>query len=314
MKTLVVYWGRKTESNIAIEYIGTPGAEILFCELLDMFLKNGIKTYFSRDISGYLGMNKYNCQFVYEGNTSFKRINEVIEPEIVWDKSVGQMFPVVGDDTNVINSNAFKTLVSNKWFSYLSYQSYFPKTVIFNSEETFKDVLRDLNTESVVVKPATGYGGYGVRLVDRNNPVLGADSFSNKNTYFLAQDFMETGVGIKGIVEGRHDLRVIIVNGIVVKSFLRTPKSGDFRSNWSQGGTFNQVLIQTLPGELLAFIKPLIEEIKTKYNNPYFAIDVANTKDGYKIIELTGSAVSFADNLNDERDLWFSELTKRFLD
>lgn len=313
MRNLVIFWGRKNQANKALDYSTTPASEALFVELLDKMLKSGIQTYFCRDQMGFLGKNRYICEFKFNSNKSFDDYGEVVEPNIVWDKSVGQMFPVVGDDSNVINSNAFKTLVSNKWFSYLSYPEYFPKSVIFNSNETFNEAIKKLNSKKVVIKPVTGYGGYGVELIERDNPVIKENLFNSSNMFYLAQNFIETDTGIKGIIEGKHDLRLVIVNGKIVKSFLRTPKSGDFRSNWAQGGTFNQVLLEKLPMELLNFTAPLISDIVKKYNNPLFAIDVANTNNGFKIIELTGSAVSFADNMEDERQLWFSELIERFL-
>lgn len=312
MRKLVIFWGKKNKANKALDYSDAPDAEILFVELLNMLFNNEIETYFCRSSMGYLGKNRYKCDYKFNVNGSFDSIDEVVLPDVVWDKSIGINFPIPGEDMNVINSSIYKAVETNKWISYLLYKDYFPKTYLINSKEDLLKIFEISSHDKLVIKPVNGYGGYGVTLVNKENFQFDDKVFEGGHVSLLAQAFIDTGVGIKGIVEGKHDLRLVCLNNQIVISFLRTPKKGDFRSNWAQGGTFSQVLLDKLPQELIDFVTPVIKDIFNKYNNPIFAIDVANTSEGYKIIELTGSAVSFPDAISHERDFFFKELTKRF--
>lgn len=311
MKKLVIYWGSKTTTGVPLFFKGSPATTELFTELLERFSVSGIETYFCRSPFGFLGKNRYFCEFKYE-KSGFTPFNSEVIPDNVWDKSMGSLFPVAGQDENVVNSYELKGLESNKWFSYLAYPDYFTKTIPVDSKETLLSNLGKIETQNIVLKPMNGFGGKGVVLINRDNPVIPDDvKIDNLNPHII-QEFMETDVGISGIVNGKHDLRLVCLNGKVINCFLRTPKQGDFRSNWAQGGTFNQVVPNNLPNEIIKFVKPIINDLTSKYNNPLFAIDIANTTKGYRLIELTGSGVSFADAKNENTDYWFNQLVLRF--
>ncbi|MBI2971865.1 MAG: hypothetical protein HYY37_05590 [Candidatus Aenigmarchaeota archaeon] len=97
--------------------------------------------------------------------------------------------------------------------------------------------LRAIRSPTVVVKPRFGFGGRGVRVVSK-------ERLRSLPRGALAQEFIDTSAGMRGMYHGVHDLRVVMLDGRVADFYLRVPRHG-FISNISRGGS--AVRIPRLP-------------------------------------------------------------------
>ena len=86
--------------------------------------------------------------------------------------------------------------------------------------------------DPLIVKPLDGYGGLGVCLLDRH------DRNSRVTLELLTQQGQNRVVVQRYLPEARQgDHRVLIIDGDVVGSILRTPQEDDHRGNIHVGGT-----------------------------------------------------------------------------
>jgi len=63
----------------------------------------------------------------------------------------------------------------------------------------------------VVLKPLNGLMGLGIFVGPKEKAV--DFEFDRKYSEYIVQEFVDTSGGFLGLVEGFHDLRVVIING-----------------------------------------------------------------------------------------------------
>lgn len=103
-----------------------------------------------------------------------------------------------------------------------------PRTVVCENAESALAAFDDLAGD-VVVKPLFGAEGRGIiRVSDPELAMRAFRTLERLGCVLYLQQFIE-GPG--------YDIRVLLLNGQLVGSMKRTPKSGDFRANISQQGT-----------------------------------------------------------------------------
>ena len=99
------------------------------------------------------------------------------------------------------------------------------------------------------------------------------------------QEFMDSSLGIPGVVEGMHDLRVTVVNGEPINSFVRTPKSGSYLANTAQGGKGMSIDLEQVPDEVINMVYEIRDTFE-KYRPSVFAADFINSPKGFRLVEL----------------------------
>ena len=83
---------------------------------------------------------------------------------------------------------------------------------------------------------------------------------------------MDCSAGVSGIVEGPHDIRLIVMNGEVKLSYLRTPKPGTLLANVAQGGGFRVLAVKDLPAEAVRLAQE-VDAIFSSYSPRLVAVD-----------------------------------------
>jgi glutathione synthase/RimK-type ligase-like ATP-grasp enzyme len=81
-----------------------------------------------------------------------------------------------------------------------------------------------------------------------------------------------------------HDLRIKIGEGDIWARTLRTPTKGELRANVAQGGTERHLFPYVIPESAILFAQE-IDKYFSGYPR-YYSIDLANTEQGWKLIEL----------------------------
>ncbi|WP_375562880.1 30S ribosomal protein S6--L-glutamate ligase [Bernardetia sp. OM2101] len=107
-----------------------------------------------------------------------------------------------------------------------------PKTVFSNYSRDVTSVVDKAGGAPLVIKLLEGTQGLGVVLADnRNTAESMLEAFNGLKARVIVQEFIKEA--------GGADIRVFIVDGVVVGAMKRQGKEGEFRSNLHRGGSAN---------------------------------------------------------------------------
>ena len=105
-----------------------------------------------------------------------------------------------------------------------------PKTVFSNYSKDVGSVIEKVGGAPLVIKLLEGTQGVGVVLADNKNSAESIlEAFNGLQARVIVQEFIKEAKGA--------DLRVFIVDGVVVGAMKRQGKEGEFRSNLHRGGS-----------------------------------------------------------------------------
>jgi ribosomal protein S6--L-glutamate ligase len=109
-----------------------------------------------------------------------------------------------------------------------------PKTVFSNYSKDVSQVVEAVGGAPLVIKLLEGTQGLGVVLADNKNSAESIlEAFNGLKARVIVQEFIKEAKGA--------DIRVFIVDGIVVGAMKRQGKEGEFRSNLHRGGSANVI-------------------------------------------------------------------------
>jgi len=105
-----------------------------------------------------------------------------------------------------------------------------PKTVFTNYSKDVRSVIQSVGGAPLVIKLLEGTQGLGVVLADNDNAAESVlEAFNGLQARVIVQEFIKEAKGA--------DIRVFVVDGVVVGAMKRQGKEGEFRSNLHRGGT-----------------------------------------------------------------------------
>lgn len=130
-----------------------------------------------------------------------------------------------------------------------------PATHVSKNKEYLKRIIRESDSEKMIMKPLNGYGGSGVIMLEKSarsniNSLLDfyIDNKDGSSNYVILQDYIE------GADKG--DVRILLLNGEVIGAMRRVPSEDDHRSNVSAGGTIVKHKLTKKEKELCKRIGP----------------------------------------------------------
>ncbi|NTW46057.1 MAG: hypothetical protein HGB18_03345 [Candidatus Moranbacteria bacterium] len=183
---------------------------------------------------------------------------------------------------------------------------FMPKNITIRSKEELRSALDEFDAGDIVVlKPSKGMQGNGILIGPASEIAL--STLEPEKEYSL-QEFVDTSKGIPGVIDGRHDLRIIIVEGQIVLCHVRTPKEGSFLANVAQGGSIREVPLKEIPAFILDRVSEIQESIDTEFDLPLYSIDFG----------VAGGKTPFVFELNDQigfpsEDMDYEEFIRRTL-
>ncbi len=105
-----------------------------------------------------------------------------------------------------------------------------PKTVFSNYSKNVSNIVEKVGGAPLVIKLLEGTQGLGVVLADNKNSAESIlEAFNGLQARVIVQEFIKEAKGA--------DIRVFIVDGVVVGAMKRQGKEGEFRSNLHRGGS-----------------------------------------------------------------------------
>ena len=188
---------------------------------------------------------------------SFKKLNYYIsDKEIVVEDENGQKLDLskavvlrgIGEDPGftslrdyllkcykdkggyILNENSLQ-----KWSSLDKATQYFElqkqgvpviDSLICSSKKSLRENIKTFGFPSIV-KYSLSSRGYGVYKIDSKNDLEGV----------LFKGFHARNLILQRFLQGGQDLRVIVIGGQVIGAMTRKAKSGNYLTNYSQGGT-----------------------------------------------------------------------------
>lgn len=238
---------------------------------------------------------------------------ESVKPDLVYDKAPyrPETFIVkkqVAQNFLMFNDPDFDFIASSKLFTSLIFPQYFKKYYKFSTQEELQRVCEKIKGELVVLKPSSGSGGKDICILNREEIA----KFIPDQT-MIAQEFIDSSKGIKGIVDSVHDLRLVFIGNELIYSYIRIPAQGSLLANLAQGGEMHLVEEKMLPESL----KPIIEEVQDKfsvYPDKIYTIDLMfDEKQKPWIVELnTMPGMFFAKGQEEVREKMYGSLFKFF--
>ena len=107
-----------------------------------------------------------------------------------------------------------------------------PKTVFSNYSRDVGAIIDKAGGAPVVIKLLEGTQGVGVVLADNQNSAESIlEAFNGLQARVIVQEYIKEAKGA--------DIRVFVVDGVVVGAMKRQGKEGEFRSNLHRGGSAN---------------------------------------------------------------------------
>ena len=240
----------------------------------------GAKAYIVRG-SSYKenGVFSHGWEFI---DDELKEVNKPIKADIIYNKGNGTALSWVTDCT-MINDPDLDELCVDKVLTVEMFPNISPLTFIANSYQEYLSLSKDFKDEEyIVLKKNYLAGGKGIYIMHKKE--VTEDLYEDWDD-LLIQEFMDGKVGIPGVVEGLHDLRVTVVNGKPTNALIRVPQEGKLLANISQGGMGMTIHLDQIPKEVFGLLD-IIQEKLSKYSPSIYAADFMNTDKGYKLIEL----------------------------
>lgn len=281
-KNIGMAFGREFIGDTPLDHIGAKKA--VYIRLLELCEREGWEAY-------VITRKTYKGNGIFEGSWKFNGggfdvVNVPVKIDLVFDRSAGIKFPPISDTSVAwVNEPSFKTLARDKWIAYGVLNEYMPQTFLLENESEIPQVLPKIKTDLVVFKPFNGLKGMGIFIGSKSDAIN--FKFGEKYKRYIAQEFVDTSNGILGIAGGRHDLRIVIINGEAVWCHVRIPSGESLLANAAQGGNLTEVDYAKVP----EFVKTVVEKVSklflAKFDNPIYSLDFGIDKDGTpKIFEI----------------------------
>jgi RimK family alpha-L-glutamate ligase len=248
----------------------------VYMRLLELMEEEGWQTY-------VLTRKTYKGKSVFEGGWRFKGgkfslVRNVLKTDLVYDRTGGVAFPLKNDHLRVVNKRDFKVLAWDKWATYKVIGEYMPKTFLLENGGELPQILPEIESNIVVLKPFNGLKGIGIFIGGKDAAMK--FKFNKKYSRYIVQEFVDTAGGIPGVTPGMHDLRIVIVNGKPVWCHVRVPAKGKLLANAAQGGSLTEVDYENIPVSIKKVVGKVSELFSRKYDNPIYSLDFGIGKNG----------------------------------
>ena len=248
----------------------------VYHQLGQMMSEYGGEFWIVRGVKTFLGHGIFSHGWRYTAG-AFVHVETPVHIDVIWNK--GDLIPDA--DTTIVNDPRLHAIACDKWKSYLLFPDLHARTCLIQNVLDWNAAMASLRTDTLVLKPLMGYGGEGIIIGSKRDFLSVPMAIP-----FIAQEFIDTSHGIPCLMEGLHDFRVIVMNGEIVLSYIRTPPPGKFTANVSQGGKEIEVQQHMIPDEVRSIIAS-VEKKFFRFPHPLYSIDMGREVNGaWKVFEL----------------------------
>lgn len=306
-KKIGICFSKELEGQNPLSHIGQKLP--VYLHFLELLQKEGFIVYVLTRKT-YQGKGIFKGGWLFEKG-GFKLTKEIIEIDLVYDRTAGLKFPLAVDQQMlVVNHSDFKTLCWDKWLAFQKIGTDMPQTFWLDDRENLASILTKIKTDWVVLKPFNGLKGLGIFIGPKKEALI--FDFPLKFKKYIVQEFIDSSGGIPKIASGIHDLRVAIVNMKPVWCHVRIPPQGSFKANAAAGGTLIEVNYNSVPESVKKIVKKISEKFYQEFDNPIFSLDFGLDKNGRPWLYEINDQIGFPRWEMKKRDLFLKELIKNF--
>lgn len=207
-----------------------------------------------------------------------------IQADLIFNRDDKNTIPEI-HDCKIINAPELDNICLDKWKTAELFPEFSPKTDYVQSFAESEGVIEKRNlgqSDRLVLKKNFQTEGRGIFVLPVSE--ITNDLYGDWSDV-LIQEFLDSEVGVPGVVEGVHDLRVNVVNGEPINAYIRTPKPGSFLANVARGGKGISLTYEQIPAEVMKKVEEIDKKIN-KYMPSVYSADFTNSSKGYKLIEM----------------------------
>lgn len=306
---IIVYTGRTALSAGDKTYTGrTPfakhsssfGYNKSYAYFLQHCKAQGLRAAFTttNDISG---PGLFSAVWIFE--KTWKRKKQSAHTRLIFDKFSGlaahNIKPTAlltstpkEDKVHFFHDQKIREIFNNKLKTFTAFSEYAIPTVKIDllSEKHITAAKKSLGLqlknhkyrgdfpETFVVKDQFGCGGTNVFKVKENKKLFSIGKKSGLISFIL-QPFIESSGFHFGKYVGNIDLRIIICNGVIVQSYIRIPKKGDFRANAQQGGEVVYLTHKMIPPDVIKMTAAINKKLPLQ--NSFYSLDFIKSSTGH---------------------------------
>lgn len=242
----------------------------------------------------------------YDGGNTFKSYwepdgdqwvehEESITVDLIFVKSV-HMTETLDADARIACHREIERINDDKYAMYEFFSEFMAPCYRIDAH-SWDEVMAKITTDLVVLKPVDGSCGEGI-VIGKKSELSPADLLPTSP--YLAQEFLDGSAGIPGIVEGHHDMRVIVYNGVPRIVNVRKAPAGSLLANVALGATLQALDFSEIPEAALDLVKAVDRKLAA-YSPRIYTIDIMyaagkpylveiNTAPGFPIPEVHGQA------------------------
>ncbi len=180
----------------------------------------------------------------------------------------------------VFNPSFINEVCTDKWLMYQLFSDMCPLTKLVTTAADLPSAIQAIGTDRIVVKPRAGMEGADILI----GPADQAREYAGQLPA-LVSEFVDSSAGIPGIMTGRHDLRIAVLNGRLIYSEFKTPPPDSYIASVTRGGSYAAVPLEKIPPAALAIVDR-IEQVMQREPNRFYAIDMMFGPDGPKLTEM----------------------------
>lgn len=300
-------FSRDFEGTTPLSHIGKKLP--VYLRLLELCQAKGWEVYVLTRKT-YKGGNIFDGAWLFDKG-EFVRIEEPISTDLIFDWVGNLLFPPKNEkNLKVVNCRKFKELTCDKWKTYVILHDYMPKTFWVGELENVNNLVDLVTTKNIVLKPYDGLRGKGIFIGLKKD--LKNFKPEKSGTKYILQEFIDTSNGIAHLTPGKHDLRIVVINGEVVWCHIRVPAEGSLLANAAQGGNLTEVDYSKVPESVKKIVKIISHDFYNKYDNPMFSLDFGiDDKGTPKIFEINDQ-IGFPRWEMKNRDTFLKALVQNF--
>lgn len=228
---------------------------------------------------GYIGGGVFSEYYTIDHKTGCWTLKKAtICPDLIYSRN-----RIFYDDgfLNIVNNVKFDTLTINKWSQFCLFRDIQPKSFIALSQKEILQHFSNIEGSLVVVKPLSLTGGHGIFIGKKSD----FPTFSHYPA--IVQEFHESINGIPNLATGRHDIRILMIDGKPIAMAVREPLPNSLLSNTHQGGTIRFVHKSNIPSSLKPHLK-IIKERLHPYGSNFCSADFLFDGKNWMLIEING--------------------------
>ena len=189
--------------------------------------------FYVRNKNKYRGQGTFSQGYLFKKG-KFEEYNKKIYARIIYNKTT--LHANGGRDWEIVNKWNLYKVSSDKFRSYNLFKKFMKPTYRIHSKNDFNKKINNINANWVVFKPNRGGEGKGIIIGSKNSVAEKIKKFDG-----IIQEFIDTSDGIPRIHNTYHDMRILVMNGKIVQTYIRIPKKGNYLANIARGGRMKEI-------------------------------------------------------------------------